>query len=448
MRDLFMFASMLFFVPMALSDAFIAYALWAWTSVFSPNYYMFGFMSDMRFNFLFAAIALLALTLGARRGRVEWNATQKLLIAFTAHAVLCALFGYSGNPLNAEVFETLIKALIFCLVMPMFVTSRLRLHVLLVVLALGIGFHGLVEGLKFITSGGGHKILGIATSMISDNNHFAVGLLMVVPILFYLYQSSARPVVRLGFLFTFILTTVTVMGTFSRGGFVGLATVGVWMVFTSRRKLTSLFFVVSAAGALYLLAPDAWFERIDTINNAGEDDSFIGRVIAWKISTAIALSNPIFGGGFHAVQALPVWTAFRDSIGFLSFIATPEPGVVGRAAHSIYFEILGDMGFVGLLLFIAIGVNGWMTALSIKRLTAGRPELLWARDLADMLRVSLLVYSVSGAAVSMGYFELFYTIVAAIAVLKRCVVQQSAEAVRVAESSSAVAMSTQRQFAN
>lgn len=420
MRDLLMLAAMSAFVPMAIADGFVAYLLWAWTSVFAPNYYLYGFMAEVRYNLLFASIALFALVLGRKHAPMEWSTTQRLFLALLIHATLCALFGYTPNRLNLEVYEGLVKALVFCMVMSMFVHDRLRLHVLLVAIAFGMGFHGLLEGAKFVVSGGGHKVQGIATSMISDNNHFAVGLLMVLPILFYLYQYSERRIVRLGFLGAFVLTAFAIVGTFSRGGFIGLAMVGIWLVFSSRRKFLSVAAVGMVAMALLTFAPEAWFDRIDSINNASEDSSFMGRVIAWKISAAIALDNPIFGGGFHAVQAFQVWNAFKESIDFLSFIPTPAPEMVGRAAHSIYFEVLGDMGFVGLLLFLAVWANAWRTAQAVKRATENDPERVWARDLSDMMRVSLLVYAVSGAAVSMAYFELFYMIVAMTAVLKRC----------------------------
>lgn len=432
MRDLVMLAAMSVFVPMALADGFVAYVLWAWTSVFSPKYYLYGFMAGVRYNLLFASIALLALLLGRRRASMEWSTTQKLFLVFMIHATLCAVFGYAPNSLNAEVYEGLVKALVFCMVMPFFVADRLRLHVLLIALALGMGFHGLLEGAKFIASGGGHKIQGVATSMISDNNHLALGLLMVIPILFYLYRYSEKRIARYGFLCACILTMIAVVGTFSRGGFIGLAAVGTWFILSSRNKFRSFAAVAVVALVLFQVAPDTWFDRIDTINNASEDSSFLGRVNAWKISTAIALHNPVLGGGFHAVQAYQVWSTFKESIDFLSFIPTPPPGPIGRAAHSIYFEILGDTGFLGLFLFLAIWVNAWRTALAIKRMASDRPELLWARDLADMLRVSLLVYAISGAAVSMGYFELFYIFAAVVAVLKRCVQAQEVGAGQIA----------------
>lgn len=424
MRDLAMLGVMCVLVVMAIRRPLVAYLLWAWTAAFSPNYYLYGYMSSVRFNLIFACIALFSLLVANARPASDFKAQQKLLLALLVHATLCWLFGYSTNGLNSVVYEGLAKALLFCLVMPAFINDRQRLHALLVALAIGMGFHGVVEGAKFIASGGGHKVIGVATAMISDNNHFAVGQLMIIPVLYFLYQYSSHRLARIGFLCALILATFSVMGTFSRGGFIGLSALGIWFLLSSRRKLLSLSLVAVVALVLFQFAPDRWFDRIDTISEADQDSSFMTRVVAWKVSTMIALDNPVFGGGFHAVQALPVWSAFKDTIGALDFIPTPEPPIVGRAAHSIYFEVLGDMGFIGLFLFLAIWINAWRTALSIKRAAREREDLTWARDLSDMLRVSLLAYAISGAAVSMAYFELFYAYTAIIAVLEHYVLQQ------------------------
>ncbi len=420
-----MFGGMSVFVPLSVFNGFVAYLLWAWTSIFSPNYYLYGFMAEVRYNFIFAGIALFSLLfLGSHRVQIKFSSTEKLLAVFALHASISALLAYSPNPLNLEVYEGLIKALAFCLVAPAFITDRLRLHVLLIALAIGMGFHGLIEGGKFLASGGGHKIAGISSAMISDNNHFAVGLLMVIPLLFFLYQYSARTIVRFGFLATFIITTLAVVGTFSRGGFIGLIVVAVWFILTRRKKFFPLVSVTLISLVLLVAAPHEWFERIHSIRDANEDSSFMGRVYAWKVSTAIAFQNPIFGGGFHSVQNQHVWYAFKEKIDFLSFIPTPAPELIARAAHSIYFEVLGDMGFAGLFLFLAIGANMWRNAQTVKRLAADSASLVWARDLADMLRVSLMVYAISGAAVSMAYFELFYVYAAILAALKRIVAKQ------------------------
>ena len=205
--------------------------------------------------------------------------------------------------------------------------------------------------------------------------------------------------------------------TFSRGGFVGMLLLGAFYIKNSRNKLASLGLVALAGVLIYTLAPDSWFDRLNTIKEAGDDGSFMGRVVAWKISWLIAMDHPLFGGGPHAVQHLLVWNTYKPLLPLLDFIATPPPDSTPHAAHSIYFELLGDIGFVGLGIFLAcVGVAIWNCRCIIRQ-TRNHPSLAWAADLARLSQISLVVYLVTGAALSMGYFELFYVMVA---MLSRC----------------------------
>jgi probable O-glycosylation ligase (exosortase A-associated) len=168
------------------------------------------------------------------------------------------------------------------------------------------------------------------------------------------------------------------------------------------------------------LAPEKWNERMSTIQTAEADKSFMGRVTAWKVSSAIAVDNPVFGGGFRALQSHPVWNRYKDQQGLLGSVDTPELTRTGVAAHSIWFEVLGDQGFVGLFLFIALIVNAFMTRRAVWRLVRQNgPGERWAGDLADMLAAALLAYVVAGSLLSAAYFELPYVCFMLMEVLKQ-----------------------------
>lgn len=426
MRDLLMFAAMFMFVPLALMSSTSAYLLWGWTAVLSPVFYLFGFMQDVRYNLIFATIALVQLLLGRTDGGKRWQSapTTTLLTIFLVHAALCAAFAYDNNFRNADLFSQFAKTLLFAMVMPVFITTRQRLHAVLIMIALGLAFHGTVEGLKVIKSGGSHHPGGIPTTMMSDNNHFAVGMAMVLPLVFYLYQYSSRALVRYAFAGSFFMTVICVLGTQSRGGFIAVAAVGAWMVAASRRKVLALVMVILTAGIMVSVAPDSWFNRMETIQSADEDSSFMGRVASWKISSAVALANPVFGGGFHAQQFQPVWEQFRGSEGLLGFVSTPAPDLRGKAAHNIFFEVMGDLGFVGWAIFVAVMINAYLTRRDIRRrIKSADHPMVWASDMADLLWISVVAYGVGGSAVSLAYFESYYMVVALLEALRQVVIR-------------------------
>lgn len=422
MRDLMFLGAMFFLVPLAFSNTFIALMIWGWTALVAIDNYLYGFMGSVRLNLIFALLTLTLILLkrDPERGKWEWTPAITLLCILLGHTFLSASLGYSGNARNWELFELFAKTALFALVMPLAVTSRYRIHAFVIVICLGMGFHGLIDGLKFISSGGGHIVRGFRK--FGDNNHFAVLLTMAIPLMLYLSRYAQSKIVRFAAIGSTLVTIGAVIGTRSRGGFVALSVVGIWYLVTSRQRVTSLFVVALAILAIAPLAPDSWRERMETIGAADEDSSFMQRVEAWQVSSTIAIHNPVFGGGFHAVQVQSVWDQFRGQKGILGFVTIAHPADIFRAAHSIYFETMGDQGFVGFLLFMTLWIRAFVTGMSVSR--AVKPlgaDWQWAGDLGRALASVVLVFMVGGLTVSIAYSELILMVIVLIDILRKLV---------------------------
>lgn len=430
MRDAVFALMVLCVLPLAIARPFNAYLLWGWTGLLVPTAYFYGFMTSARVNLTFAVLTLGLIVLG----RVKWrdyqlNRVTWLYLLWALHATLAFLFAYGNNPYNAQYYEILIKGLLFALVMPFFVRERVHFHAMFIVIALGLGIHGVLNGLKSVASAGGHNMLGPAGTMLADRNHLSTALALALPILFYLQTYAAKRLLRLAFLGAFCLVVLAILAGGSRAGFIAVSVVGLWLVLTTRRKGLALALVVAAVVGFLAFAPEDITSRLSTIKEADEDSSFMGRVIAWKISSAIALANPVFGGGFHAVQVQPIWDTFKTAPSLLGFLNLPVPEFSAKAAHSIYFEVMGDLGFVGLGLFLTILLRAIWSRFTIKRLATqlGAPYQ-WARDMADMLMLSVLAYMVGGASVSLGYLEVIYMVVMLMELLRLHVVRAATNA--------------------
>jgi probable O-glycosylation ligase (exosortase A-associated) len=94
-------------------------------------------------------------------------------------------------------------------------------------------------------------------------------------------------------------------------------------------------------------------------------------------------------------------------------------------AHSIFFEVLGEHGFVGLALFLLLGVMTWRTASWIIRHARGDPQKRWAADLAAMVQVSLVGYASGGAFLGLAYFDFYYTLVATVILIRIVLLEQN-----------------------
>ncbi len=140
--------------------------------------------------------------------------------------------------------------------------------------------------------------------------------------------------------------------------------------------------------------PDAWWERMATITSANPDQSVQGRFNAWWMTWNLALDRPVFGGGF-AIYEPDVFARYA-----------PDPLDI-HAAHSIYFQMLGEHGFVGLGLFLLLAFLMWRTGTRVIRGSSSGAHQ-WRADLARALQVSMVGFLVGGLTVNIGYWDVYY----------------------------------------
>jgi len=428
MRDLLMLGATLGMVPMALMNGFVAFLLWVYATLLSPQVYLYGFMSGFRYVFVFSALALGALMLGRLKDKAKFllDTPMLLLLLFVSHTLMSALLSYNSNPLVAFRLEVFIKGMALAIAVPFFVNSRWRIHLTMVTIVAGLGFHSVIDGLKMVVSGGSHIVYGIPNSSLSDNNLYALAMVMVLPLALYLAKYSELLLARWASLGVFGLCVMTVLGSNSRGGFVAMAILGVWYWVTSPRKIMSTLFVAIVALGVVQFAPERFFDRIETIKEADQDGSFLGRVAAWKVSLNIANDHPIFGAGFDATQVRTIWDQYKKTPNIID-IDIPE-AIAYKAAHSNYFQVLGNSGYVGLLLFLSLMASAFVTRWKIKALAERRPvENAWALDLSTAINLSLVAFMAGGAAVSLAYFELVYLQIILLSIILRLLQEQAKE---------------------
>ena len=422
MRDLAFLAFFAAYLPLALRFPHVGAMVWAWLSFTSPDDYLFGFMAAVPLSKVVAAATVLSLAARRSGRRPYFDMVMGCMVAFALLGLDSAAQSASELPQNWDLFSKLAKIVALGLVIASVATSRERLVSLVAASALGLAFNGVDEGLKVIATGGGHHVAGL--SSVGDNNGFAVAMLIALPILAFLRTAYAHPVTRAACAGAFGLCCLAVFGTYSRGGFIGLLAVLGGMVAGSRRRVRNGMALALAAAMLALAAPSDYSDRINTIGNAKDDGSFMGRVTSWKVATLIALDRPLTGGGFHAQQDKQLWALYAPKLPTMDFIRSDPADRPGLAAHSIYFEVLGDLGFPGLAAFLAMLAAGMAACGGTRRMCRGRADLRWASDLAGMLRLSMLAYMISGAALSFAYFEGIYVVLALASANRRLVSEQ------------------------
>jgi probable O-glycosylation ligase (exosortase A-associated) len=250
----------------------------------------------------------------------------------------------------------------------------------------------------------------------------------------FLQLQAKRAWLRHGLTLLMLLSAIAALGTQSRGALLALGAMAV-MLFArgGGRRLWLGIALVIVGAALIAFMPATWDQRMSTIVDYQRDSSAMGRINAWWMAWNLA-KDRFFGGGY----------AIYDQATFARY--APNPLDV-HAAHSIFFQVLGEHGFVGLALFLLLGYMIWRWAGWLRRNAPGNPETEWAADLGSLCQVSLIGFAVGGAFLSLAYFDLPYNLLVLVVVARRCVhlpvEAQAAERLKLAELS---AQSPRRSF--
>jgi probable O-glycosylation ligase (exosortase A-associated) len=424
-RDLFLLAALPALLYAMSKRPFVGLGMWVWTAMFYPNAWVYGIASAPRYNLIFAGITILGYLVDRTRPKPVMTGHAWLILSFLLWTTLSSLLTEGNPPVVWEMWSRFAKGIVLFVFVLLIMERKIHVDFFLWCLVTSVGFFAGVEGLKWVASGGGHNIAGLHGHILADRNELAVAFVMTIPICMYLLrdvQQQPYPhVARWLLLGCMAACVVAVVGTDSRGGFISLSMVGTYLFIKSDRKLPLLVLGGILIALLANFVPDDWVARMNTINHAEEDASFMGRVVAWKLNFIMAVQHPFFGGGFKSVEYFPVWAKLSqhfDSFAFFYSGDAVPPDDKARAAHSIYFQVLGEHGFVGLALFLTIMIGGYRLAgqVSKKARKVGAPD--WIAQLSSMLQLCMFCYLVGGAALSFAYYEVTYALIGVLIVLR------------------------------
>jgi probable O-glycosylation ligase (exosortase A-associated) len=353
----------------------------------SPDRLTFGSTLGFQFNFIIAIITILAWLFFKEPKKSPLNATTILLILFCLQISLSTITSLAPE-LAWPLWNRHIKTFVFIFLIIAIMRNKVRIHAFVWIIVLSLAFFGVRNGVYTIVSSGASHLAGPAGTIIGDNNHMALALVITLPLMNYLRLTTQNKYVRWILVAGMVFTTLGVLGSYSRDSLIGLVAVLGYSIIKLRRIGLAIMIVALLLPAISTM-PAQWSARMDTISKADEDSSFNLRLETWKTQHLIAENRPLVGGGFSATQNPNVQFRYQPDIN------------QGRAAHSIYFQVLGDHGFVGLFLFLLIGAVAWNNARKIERYSRNRPELSTAQTFASMAQLSLSGYFVAGAALSM-----------------------------------------------
>lgn len=389
-----------------LKRPYVGILVWSWLGFMNPHRLCYGFAYTLPFSYIIALLTVVVYAISNEPKALPKDKLVVLIIVFLLWMSVSTIFAM--NPVDANEYYIRVLKIFFPVLLSMTLfKSRERIHQLLWVIIVSIGFFGVKGGIFTVLSGGSFHVFGPPESFLEENNALAVAELMVIPLMVYMRGQLERHWQKQLMLFCIVAMAFSALGSQSRGAFLAMSGLGGYFWLQSKRKVPVTLALIILVSVLYQFLPESWYQRMDTIKTYDQDESAQGRIRAWTFAYHVA-NDRLFGGGYQ------LWARviYRQ---YLPGYTDEMPAYV---AHSIYFHVLGEHGWIGLLLFLTIFFLAWRYCSQVAKLTKNNPEKKWQGDLATMIKLSLLSYLTGGAFLSLSYLDLTWQLVAIIILLK------------------------------
>jgi len=245
-----------------------------------------------------------------------------------------------------------------------------------------------------------------------DANDFALLLVATLPFAIYFLRAGVAVWKRIFAAFSLALFIDMIIKSGSRGGFIALICLAVYILVAFRAIPTRLRIgsVVAAALIMTVFGSATYWKMMQTVTNPKDDynmTSPVGRKAIWKRGVGYMLTHPVLGVGANA---------FEQAEGNLSEIsrqyAMENRGLKWSTAHNSFVLIGAELGFTGLLLFVTMLGTSFAHLMRIKAGPDGDPDVT-PEDAAfsQTLMGSLLAFCIAGFFVSATYFPFLYFLI-------------------------------------
>ncbi|MFK7967143.1 MAG: putative O-glycosylation ligase, exosortase A system-associated [Burkholderiaceae bacterium] len=392
MRDivlaLFLFAAL----PIAAFRPFVAIGIFTWLSLMNPHKLTWGFAAFMPWAQMYAIAAIFSITFIEPKLVFDSIKRYWLPLLYLAWMLVTTTFATSPDEAWFRLGEVA-KVHLMCLLALAVLSDRNRVKWLLAIIIGSVIFYGVKGGIYTLTTGGGGRVWGPLKTAINDNNHLAAALVFMFPLLYWAYTEVKQRWQKLALLAALALVPISILGSQSRGAFVASIAVATMLFLRGKGKLQiAVLTIVLGVGAASVM-PDEYWSRISTIKVYQEDASAQGRIHTWKIAARVA-NDRITGAGFEYYG------------NYLYRRHADDPNDV-HSSHSIYFQSLGEHGWIGLTLFLMILASFWRKCGRLIRLGEDRQDDSLSK-LARSLQIALVGYMVGGLFVNVGNWDGLY----------------------------------------
>jgi putative inorganic carbon (HCO3(-)) transporter len=403
-RDLLVASLVVAIALAALRRPWVGVLGWTWVGLMNPHKQAWGFATTMPVAMIIAVATLIGF-LAAKDKRWDIRTPPAVvLMIFVAWMAITIPFAFYPDR-AATYYVGVLKIQLMIFVAMILLQERKQIDLLVLIIVTSLGYYGVKGGLFTILKGGAHLVWGPAGTYIEGNNELALALIATIPLMRYLQLQTRTAWKRSAWSVAMLLMAASALGSHSRGALLAIVGMVGLLILRSRNRFGLTVLAVFGGLVLVGIMPAEWSERMNTINAYEEDTSAMSRLDAWTMAYNVAKAN-VFGGGFE------MWTPAT----YGAYYPMARLIVV---AHSIYFQVLGELGFVGLGLYLLMWWLLWREFGRIARVARQDPGKQWAVDLANLSQVSLLGFLMGGAFLSLAYWDMPFNLIVIAVCLRR-----------------------------
>ncbi|MEQ5787775.1 O-antigen ligase family protein [Erythrobacter sp. NFXS35] len=403
MLDLIFLAFIFYLLLLGLKRPFLWVLLYVYIDILAPQRIGYSLITSLPVSLIAFAAAFGGWLVLDRKEGARFSVRQGLMLALLAYCWWTT--GNADFPEEAATkWDWVWKALLFAIFLPFTLTTRARIEALALMLVLAVATIVIGTGLKTVLGGGGYENLKFFVndnSGIYESSTLATVAIGLIPMIWWFTRHGTvfRPhwlVTAFAVALTFACLLVPI-GTEARTGLLCIAALGVLLLRYTRKRM--LF--IAGAGVLGLAAlpflPQSYYDRMATLAEPGGDESASTRVAVWEWTLDYVAEKPL-GGGFDSYRGnrfayiMPV----KEVAGNTTTVEYKQVVDEGRAFHSAIFEVLGEQGWPGLLIWLVLhGLGLWQMERIYRRWKDAKgEEEAWIAPFAAALQMGALIYIV------------------------------------------------------
>jgi O-antigen ligase len=246
-------------------------------------------------------------------------------------------------------------------------------------------------------------------NFLQDENQISALLNMLIPVTIFYSLTVKKTIYKLLCYLAVALQLAEIVVSVSRGGFIALVVIGASMaLFTKRKLLISTLAIITVIGVV-LFAPPRFFSEIQTIRAGTEEATAHARAEYWRRAMVMFSEDPVFGKGIAQFPVLSHLYALPGKI-------LDEGDYL--VCHSNWFQILSELGIVGMILYLTIFYHFFKGAYLITRkykirgeTVLGPYEYSFYRNVSIGLTIGMIGFMVAGSFINILIFPYYYTMI-------------------------------------